>query len=423
MLIQSIAVAALLLAPSPHHKYGLTEAMPRIDGTIRLGTYNVLNFFDQKDDPSLQGEYDDFGDNPGPTSTARCKELANAIRAIDADILALQEVESEEALRWFNDTFLKGMGYKYIASEEVGYYRGVEQSVLSRYPITNTQTWTDADLTKVDREGISWTSVPSGVEQIEFQRSPLCVTIKVSDGYELTLFILHHKAGRNNNWHREAEALKIMEYVRRMSEADPSRNIAILGDFNAAPWDRSTRTYFRGGMIDTMSHRSTNIQYDSDASLWKTHTSDRVIDFILLNPAAISEFVVDSGFIFGTSAQDYDWRNDPIPSGYASDHYPVAIDLVPVEGAGATITAPKWPKSATKTALGTASKPKAEQPAAKTIPPDGAPFVASKRSTKFHEASCHNVKRIKENNLIGFKTVVDATDAGKQPAGCCHPGD
>ena len=25
-----------------------------------------------------------------------------------------------------------------------------------------------------------------------------------------------------------------------------------------------------------------------------------------------------------TSAPDYDWRNDPIPAGCASDHYPIA---------------------------------------------------------------------------------------------------
>ena len=423
MLFQSIALAALLLAPSPHHRYGLTEAMPRMDGTIRLCTYNVLNFFDHEDDRSLQGEYDDFGDNPGPTSTARCEELAKAIRAVDADILALQEVESETALRWFNDRFLKGMGYKFLVSKEVGYYRGVEQSVLSRFPITDIRIWPNADLTKVTREGINWTPVPSDIDQIAFQRSPLCVTIKPTGEYEITLFILHHKAGRNNNWHREAEALKIMEFVQEMSASDPSRNIAILGDFNAAPYDRSTRTYFRGGMIDTMSHRSTNIKYDPDAPLWKTHTSDRVIDFILLNPAAISEFVVNSGFVLGTSAQEYDWRNDPIPSGYASDHYPVAIDLVPREDQGATVTAIPWPKSSTKTALGKSSKPTSEQPPAKTIPAEGAPFIASKRSSKFHEASCGNVKRIKESNIVGYKSVDDATDAGKQPAGCCNPSN
>ena len=414
MIFQTIAVFALLLAPSPHHKYGLTEALPRIDGTIRLCSYNVLNLFDHKDDLSLQGEYDDIGDNPGPTSTARCEELAKAIRAVNADILALQEVESEEALRWFNDTFLKGMGYEHVVSKEVGYYRGIEQSILSRFPITDVQIWPEEDLTLVKREGINWTPAPPDAKELKFQRSPLCVTVKASDTYSLTLFILHHKAGRNNNWQRESEALQTMEFVKEMTKNDPNRNIAVLGDFNAAPWDRSTRTYLRGGMIDTMSHRSTNIQYDPDAPLWKTHTSNRIIDFILLNQAAIGEFVPDSGFILGTSAQDYDWRNNPIPPGYASDHYPLAIDIVPKENMGTTVSASPWPLQKLSQVT------KAPIPD-NTIPAAGADFVASKRSTKFHEASCRNAKRIKDTNIVGYKSVKDALDAGKEPAGCCNP--
>ena len=414
MIFQTIAVFALLLAPSPHHKYGLPEAMPRIDGTIRLCSYNVLNLFDHKDDPSLQGEYDDFGDNPGPTSSARCEELAKAIRGVNADIVALQEVESEEALRWFNDTFLQGMGYEHIVSKEVGYYRGIEQSVLSRFPITDVRIWPDEDLTNVKREGNNWTSAPSNAKELKFQRSPLCVTVTVSDSYSLTLFILHHKAGRNNNWHRESEALQTMEFVKEMIKSDPNRNIAVLGDFNAAPWDRSTRTYLRGGMIDTMSHRSTNIQYDPDAPLWKTHTSDRIIDFILLNQAAIGEFVPDSGFILGTSAQDYDWRNKPIPPGYASDHYPLSIDIVPKENMGPSITANPWPAQKLSHAT---KKPVPDN----TIPAAGADFVASKRSTKFHFPNCRNAKKIKTTNIVGYKSVQDALDAGKQPAACCNP--
>ena len=110
MIITTLSLLAMLFSPSPHHKYGLTEAMPRLDGTIRVASYNVLNFFDQQDDPSLQGEYDDFGDNPGPTSFERCQELAASIKAINADVIALEEIESLEAIEWFRDRFLEGMG-------------------------------------------------------------------------------------------------------------------------------------------------------------------------------------------------------------------------------------------------------------------------------------------------------------------------
>jgi endonuclease/exonuclease/phosphatase family metal-dependent hydrolase len=429
MLITTFIVSALLAAPSPHHKYGLTEAMPRLDGTIRVASYNMLNYFDQSNDPKLEGEYDDFGTNPGPTSDERCRLLADAIRAIDADIIALEEVESLEAITFFNDTYLADMGYKHVASKDVGYYRGCEQSLLSRFPITETAIWTNADLTKVNRQGGGWDEVPSGQDKVAFQRSPLFATVRTPSGYELSLFALHHKAGRNR-WHREAEALKIMEYVAEIQNSDPDRNIIILGDFNAQPWDRSMQVYRDGGMVDSMTLR-TDLEHGYASPLRQTHTSGRVIDFVLLNHAAIGELVPGSGFVKGTSAEDYDWRNNPIPAGYASDHYPIAIDLVPSEGAGSTITAVPWPSAATRTALSaapaersspqkSAARPKKkESPAA---PAGEGGFVASKRSKVFHKASCGNVNRISDKNRAAFESIGDAEEAGKSPAKCCKPG-
>ena len=56
LLVVSIFAAGFGPRVSAHHRFGLTEPMPRLDGTIRLATYNVLNYFDGTDDPSLQGE-------------------------------------------------------------------------------------------------------------------------------------------------------------------------------------------------------------------------------------------------------------------------------------------------------------------------------------------------------------------------------
>ena len=73
-----------------------------------------------------------------------------SIKELDADILCLQEVESEEALRWFRDAYLADMGYEYLVSHDVGYYRGIEQSVLSRFPISNPTIWKNEDLTDME---------------------------------------------------------------------------------------------------------------------------------------------------------------------------------------------------------------------------------------------------------------------------------
>lgn len=310
------------------HRFGLEKPLPRIQGTVRIAAYNMANFFDHVDDPNLQGEYDDL---PMATPDDRCRQLAAAIKAIDADIISLEEVESLLAVTWFRDTFLPDAGYKYIASKDAGYYRGVEQSVLSRFPITDSQVWLNESLDHVKREGDGWTKIPAGEKNLTFQRSPLMVTVKINDHYDLTIFAMHHKAGPSFGWHREAEALRMVELINDLETKDPSRNIVVMGDFNCAPWDKSMRVYLKGGMIDTMAYRLID-KSSPESPQFKTHESDKVLDYILMNSAAFREYVPGSGFVFGTvtpPATGYDYTKDPQPPGYASDHYPVVVDIKP----------------------------------------------------------------------------------------------
>jgi endonuclease/exonuclease/phosphatase family metal-dependent hydrolase len=309
------------------HKFGLPKPLPRTPGAVRIATYNTLNLFDHADDPSMQGEFDDI---KTPTADERCRGLAAAIRALDADIIALQEVESLAALVWFRDTYLQDVGYKHLASQDVGYYRGVECSIMSRFPITSVRTWPQESLDDVRRDGLGWADVPPDARKgLTFQRSPILAEIQVNEGYALTVIALHHKAGKDFDHHREAEALQVVEYLDALRGKDPGRNVIVLGDFNAAPWDKSVRTYLRAGMIDTMDFRCT--QGEDEARLYKTHESNRVLDLILVNAAAHRELVLGSPFVLGTlyPGDRYDYSKDPHPPGYASDHYPVAIELLP----------------------------------------------------------------------------------------------
>lgn len=329
-LLSMLVMGGTMAAAPAQNKYGRPSPQPKPEGAVRIATYNVLNLFDHADDPSLQGEHDDID---MATSDDRCRAIADAIRKLDADIIAMEEVESLEALRWFRDTYLADMGYTHLASEDVGYYRGVEQSVMSRYPITRTRIWPDMTLDPSKRTGPGWSEIPSDERPpYKFQRSPLMVDVRIRDDYELTLFVVHHKSGPFR-WQRELEALGVVDLVKARLERDPSRNVIVLGDFNAAPWDKSVRVYLEAGLIDVMAHRIVPRWRDPDPeepNLYKTHESDRVLDYILMTSGAHREFIVGSAHIVGTLYdEDYDWREDPFPAGYASDHYPVVIDLKP----------------------------------------------------------------------------------------------
>ena len=386
--------------------YGIAKAPPKAAGTIRLGAYNIENFFDGVDDPTLSGEYDDI---KMQTSEDRCKSLAKAIHDLDADVLGLEEVEGEDALRWFRDTYLKDMGYEFLASKEVGYYRGVEQSLLSRFPIKDVQIWTTEDLAPMEkyipkdtdqRKKEGWGDDPKVKEPLKFQRSPLKATIELPSGQELTLYVLHHKAGgKATAHHRELESLRINEMVKADLAKNPDAFVAVVGDFNATPMEKAAKLYRDkafAGLVSAYEFRpeadqakekksaapdATDSSAEADGSadansddsvtksdatakadakskaaeklaaknLYLTHITNRSIDYILLSPALVKIAVPKSFFVFGTlmPGSDYDYKKDQPPAGYASDHCPIAIDL---KIAATNPTKPKTDSSAAPTA-------------------------------------------------------------------------
>ena len=88
--------------------YGIPKARAKTKGALRLATYNAENIFDDFDDPTLSGEYDDIKEK---TSEARLKAVAKAIRELDADVLCLQEIESKRCLEWFRDKYQIGRAH------------------------------------------------------------------------------------------------------------------------------------------------------------------------------------------------------------------------------------------------------------------------------------------------------------------------
>ncbi len=330
-------------------RLGVRKATPKAPGTLRLATYNVENMFDEKDDPAVV-------DNPSTPRSEDDKDIfkpqeeleavAAAIRAIDADVLALQEVESEEVVRWFRDTYLADMGYEHVASLDSGDRRGIECSVLSRFPLSGAEVWPGADLGGVHPEkwgnGRNW----QAGEPIVFRRSPLKVDVSVpvegsgdapastrfgaepagGDGgsYDLTLFVVHHKSGRPGGYWREREARWIASKVATIESSDPDANVIVLGDFNAEPGASSHAVYAGAGMLDVFG------DVDRTDPKWVTHSSGRVIDHIVVNEGAFREVLPESRFVLGTPhrPEGSDWRVIAPPVGYASDHLPVVVDLM-----------------------------------------------------------------------------------------------
>ncbi len=316
------ADAAPAAAPSRAFRFGVATAPAKPAGTIRLMSYNIENLFDEHDDPALTGRFDDK-DMTKPA--AHRAAAADAIRRANPDVIALQEVESLQALLWFRDEFLSDMGYAHVVSLDSGDSRGIENSVLSRFPLKDAKVWPGLPLGGTHPQSSEFRGEP-----IEFRRSPLRVTIEVPDAakpdvaaYSLTLFVVHQKSGRDNNYWRNREAMKTVELAKELLDLDPNYQIAILGDLNCQPGEQPYRTFISGGFVDAFADR---VKGDPD---WITHESGRVIDHILLSPGAAGRVVPQTRFVLGVPArpEGVDWRTTPPPEGYASDHYPVVLDL------------------------------------------------------------------------------------------------
>jgi endonuclease/exonuclease/phosphatase family metal-dependent hydrolase len=307
-------------------RYGRDTPLAKVSGVVRLATYNVENLFDDKDDPAISGDIDDKAMTTPPE---RMAALAATIRALDADVLALEEVESKEALLWFRDGYLKELGYEHVASVDAGDGRGIEQAVLSRYPITATRNWPEEriDDMRDKRPGkeSEWSSPKTGRWPQRWARSPLEVEVTLPDGKPLTLFVVHHKSGADFDAQRELEALQVIEIVRERLAKEPGRRLAILGDFNATPGKKSVKAYFDAG-LGLVNAYERRFERGDSRDLFTTHASGRPIDYILMSPGLAERAKLQSFFVLGTPIAAN--RDAAKPAGYASDHFPVAVDLV-----------------------------------------------------------------------------------------------
>ena len=261
-------------------RIGVSTPPPRERDTLRLATFNIEGLFGPGAD--------------APSSDAHLTIIAKAIQAIDADILALQDVESLETVEWYRDTLLPGMGYDFIASLDVGHKRGIENAILSRHPIETSRVWRTLKLGGKHPATAGGEPNPYAGQPIRFRRSPLMVQITLpaagtGNRKPLTLFVIEHKGGDRFDYWREAEAKAIVKLAHAAGMNDP---IIILGSFHAAPSDATMQIYDTGGFMDALG-------VERESTRWATETTGDRTDYILANRVAMSIIDADTGFVLG----------------------------------------------------------------------------------------------------------------------------
>jgi len=282
--------------PGPATRPESQIAPPGPRDVITVGSYNVLNLFDAADDPYAADE------TTGPKPQDEIEALAKSIRELDADVLALVEVENRGVLQQFVDLYLSEMRYEVVLFEGND-TRGIDVAVLSRLPVGPVTS--HRHLRFPDTQG----------RPTRFQRDLLEVRIEPPGGGAFDLFVVHlkSKGGEEDGGLeiRLPEARQARLILDRQLKSDPDAAFLVVGDFNDT-MDSQPLLALLGSGSTALTAFIDDLPSDHRVSYnQKPHRS--MIDFILASPGMARRYVAES----------YNIPRDGSPETTGSDHNPV----------------------------------------------------------------------------------------------------
>ena len=246
-------------------------------------SWNVEHFVDPFDDPYINHPRED---NLSENLSQRVTLLIEALREADADIVVLQEFESEKYLMQLARDSFPDLGYSFFsAAPSPNWYMNVV--LMSRYPLGVLRAYGDVTTPVsnfVDENGKKQTQHHINTRMWSLQVFP-------AEDYHFWLTGVHLKAGRGerNISMRTGQIQFLKTEFQQLTVMDPSSNIMMAGDFNAYPNSAElqllTRPEEANHLIDPMD------------STVLTHPSDepkRRLDYMLVNSNMAKEMVPHS---------------------------------------------------------------------------------------------------------------------------------
>jgi endonuclease/exonuclease/phosphatase family metal-dependent hydrolase len=301
---------------------------------IRIASFNVENLFirykfKEGIDPKNavqegwkidQAKFDIFDE-------ADKKITGKTIKALNADVVALQEVEGIDALKEFRNKYLGGRNeFPYVAGIDGNDPRRIDVAVLSRLPLVHVRSHQHI----LDPE----------TNRFLFSRDCLEVDVESPDKGILILYVNHFKSmigGRKNTRaKREKQSHKVMDIIIERFGSEPGQHpFVILGDFNDY---LETDTQGQSGIDElvTWNQLENVVGRLAEQDRWTHYYDDkdeyRQLDYVLLSKA-LAESNPSNPLIerrgLTTSATLFSGKRFPgVDSEHsASDHCPVLFEL------------------------------------------------------------------------------------------------
>lgn len=297
--------------------------------TVRIATFNCENLFARyrfgKNVPAPMAEFS-ITDTAFEIHSTRAKRITGkAIKDIDADIICLQEVESQPVLDRFNSEFLSASSakrYRHRVLLDGNDPRHIDVAFVSRYPIKNIRSHRH-DRTKSNRSNV-------------FSRDCLRVDFDIN-GTPLTLYGNHFKSmmgGRKATRDRRVVQVDRMMEILKEDWGDTFEgDFAVLGDLNDYPQRGDGTISALGDLLNDDNLVDVNDRLPADQQwthYWAREDVYRQLDYILLS----KQLDEASGRPTpGRNLKGLPWRADAVDEERYEDighHEPKASDHVPL---------------------------------------------------------------------------------------------
>lgn len=284
--------------PAPRLRKPVTSAPARATDVITVATFNILNLFDAEDDPY----HDDEGTPAKPR--AEIERVAETLRKLNADVIALQEVESRFYLERVVRVFLRDMGYEVVLFEGND-TRGIDVAVLSRLPVGPVTSHRHLRFLTEDGKPMS------------FNRDLLQVRVQPPGAPAFDVYVVHLKSKRGGDETapiRMGEAKAVRRVLDEQLRADPKARFLLCGDFNDTLDSAPVQAIIGTGPTALMNVASEIPEADRISYNQEPYRS--MIDFILCSPAMGAGHVKGSTRILHGSVETTGSDHNPVVASF-----------------------------------------------------------------------------------------------------------
>ncbi len=296
-----------------------------------LATFNVKDLFDATD-PASRAQL-----------AAKLDALATKVREIDADVLALQEVGSEQVLRDLCARLPDGGGYgaPLLGTADS---RGIRCAILTRRPVLASRVHAAE---KLEFPAFYMGDPPPFGSRLGLRRGVLHVEVDGGDHGVVHVLVMHFKSNRpvplrtpagvpvvaitarertegelrSLAW-RAAEALFVRGIVDGLFKDDLDRSVAVMGDLNDGPESTVVRIVCGDGSTELS--RAAEVIPDNARFSHLHHGVPCQIDHVLLSPSLRSR--LKSARFLNADLRDHASIPDDRPTA-DSDHAPLVVTL------------------------------------------------------------------------------------------------